>query len=956
MADLRIVDAPEIPTENITGEEKLPTGGSGNYSISLDSLADYTKTKKDLVDSISVDGKVNGVRQELEAHIEDLLNPHQVTKGQIGLGNVDNTADADKPVSNSTQAAIISAVSPKADKSYADSQLALKANKDDVYTKSETYSRQETQGLVDDKISIALPPINSEIDYIERYTPLPYKLQNYAVGQRVTLSTGEIVENRVTNNNVDPNTDMLGWVKVNSADRIFDANGLSQQQVTDGLSSLSELLSVIAKNGSRQYVNGQQAGWFKYNASRIAENDGGTILNGWERIDFDAITFDMFACDPTGDTAVDDKLLKICAASTALKKPIHQFTGTYLVNSSNEFTFTENTLLDGSKFKLGSSFSGKFICRRNDIAETILTEGAAFDEIKGIGMLQAGRLNLLGSTVFASAYVGYYAEFVTSQPLYIYRGETKGAKLFTRILQNGRLESGSYFNLDLAQLTSIRLQSVAESVRIYSGFCFDESLATSVVDYFHVQSSNRTVVRNTTYIDKSAANRAVNQTRLTVSNSFNVIVDDLDATSALYNSNNTYNYTLTLSNSYDIKVKRAKAFGRGWGATGSNNCSSITFEDCTLNRIDFHEPCYDWLKVNDCILGDWGILSTMIGDLHINGSTFLNYEGVGNRGIIRSRTDTGGFCYGDLYLNNAKLSGYSGNSIDAVILCQGDGVLPPESPIEAVMFNNVYIDGLRSKYTYANVSALLTADRTTTLNKPPKVIEAKSVQGFNPIVDFGKFAFRSDTVILTMNGITNPLLYISDAEGKGTKVEAVLDNVRHADAVTVLNTANCDMRIANSKLVRYREFNAVWNAFSPTINISDSQMTANDYISLNVGVTKNRVALNNVRLINPTATAYLPLMPKARHLNCRFNSSASYFTVWSGSAASGSFDIHSSSGIVSLYIVYGSVKRVVNIDPSTAQIINIESGVTIVITLSGTTATVTLNAANARLIAIMSNN
>lgn len=122
MADLRIVDAPEIPTENITGEEKLPTGGSGNYSISLDSVADYTKTKKDLADNTYVDGKVNGVRQELDDHIEDLLNPHQVTKGQIGLGNVDNTADADKPVSNSTQAAIISAVAPKADKTYVDSQ------------------------------------------------------------------------------------------------------------------------------------------------------------------------------------------------------------------------------------------------------------------------------------------------------------------------------------------------------------------------------------------------------------------------------------------------------------------------------------------------------------------------------------------------------------------------------------------------------------------------------------------------------------------------------------------------------------------------------------------------------------------------------------------------------------------------------------------------------------------
>ena len=103
MADIRIVDAPEIPTENITGEEKIPTGGSGNYSITLDSVADYTKTKKDLVDTTTVDNKVNGVRQELDVHIEDLLNPHQVTKGQIGLGNVDNTADSTKSVASAAK-------------------------------------------------------------------------------------------------------------------------------------------------------------------------------------------------------------------------------------------------------------------------------------------------------------------------------------------------------------------------------------------------------------------------------------------------------------------------------------------------------------------------------------------------------------------------------------------------------------------------------------------------------------------------------------------------------------------------------------------------------------------------------------------------------------------------------------------------------------------------------------
>ena len=132
MADLRIIDAPEIPTNNITGKEKIPTGGSGNYSITLDSVSDYTKTKKDLADKTYVDGKVSGVREELNTHIEDLLNPHQVTKGQIGLGNVDNTADADKPVSNSTQAAIISAIAPKADKATTLSGYGIT----DAYTKS----------------------------------------------------------------------------------------------------------------------------------------------------------------------------------------------------------------------------------------------------------------------------------------------------------------------------------------------------------------------------------------------------------------------------------------------------------------------------------------------------------------------------------------------------------------------------------------------------------------------------------------------------------------------------------------------------------------------------------------------------------------------------------------------------------------------------------------------------
>ena len=43
---------------------------------------------------------------DLLAHPSDTNNPHGVTAAQVGLGNADNTSDADKPVSSATQTAL----------------------------------------------------------------------------------------------------------------------------------------------------------------------------------------------------------------------------------------------------------------------------------------------------------------------------------------------------------------------------------------------------------------------------------------------------------------------------------------------------------------------------------------------------------------------------------------------------------------------------------------------------------------------------------------------------------------------------------------------------------------------------------------------------------------------------------------------------------------------------------
>lgn len=60
----------------------------------------------------------------LSAHTGDTANPHAVTKAQVGLGSVDNTADADKPVSTAQQTALDAKVAKAGDTMTGDLVLA----------------------------------------------------------------------------------------------------------------------------------------------------------------------------------------------------------------------------------------------------------------------------------------------------------------------------------------------------------------------------------------------------------------------------------------------------------------------------------------------------------------------------------------------------------------------------------------------------------------------------------------------------------------------------------------------------------------------------------------------------------------------------------------------------------------------------------------------------------------
>lgn len=63
-------------------------------------------TSTNAIANKAVATKINEVEKTITDHVADVENPHNVTKAQIGLDKVDNTADADKPISALTQSAL----------------------------------------------------------------------------------------------------------------------------------------------------------------------------------------------------------------------------------------------------------------------------------------------------------------------------------------------------------------------------------------------------------------------------------------------------------------------------------------------------------------------------------------------------------------------------------------------------------------------------------------------------------------------------------------------------------------------------------------------------------------------------------------------------------------------------------------------------------------------------------
>jgi hypothetical protein len=75
-----------------------------------DRKGEITRVEKLISDEAATRAQADTtVNAKVDSHIGNKANPHEVTKAQVGLGNVNNTSDADKPVSTAQATAIAEA-------------------------------------------------------------------------------------------------------------------------------------------------------------------------------------------------------------------------------------------------------------------------------------------------------------------------------------------------------------------------------------------------------------------------------------------------------------------------------------------------------------------------------------------------------------------------------------------------------------------------------------------------------------------------------------------------------------------------------------------------------------------------------------------------------------------------------------------------------------------------------
>lgn len=575
---------------------------------------------------------------------------------------------------------------------------------------------------------------------------------------------------------------------------------------------------------------------------------------GWRNLSkLKFLTFDMYNVPKTNSSA---KIQEVFNESLRLKIPVINSNGTYELDSPITIKYDHD--LTGTIFKVKSSLVGSAVTITRDDTPTVdYADGSTLVNIvKTVGVW--GAKNPQHIAFNAPELNNCYLIIITSMDYYRYRSEIKKRIELLKYYRNGNFQSGCYFDFDFSQVTSIKSQKIAPYVMQSNGLNFDETEATCDA-ILRLLDCNKVEINGLNFTDNSTSDRDGAQNKIIAVRAHEIICDHpfFDSPNKYVTSGQT-SYAISLNSCYQpefIGVRSSNV-----GSSASNNlCSRVTFTDCDLALIDFHEPCLEYLKVNGGCLGS-GVQASVVGDLYINQvrQTYRpNGSSQPNGAIVRTRDDIGGWFCGDIYIDNHVIDGAVTTHTPLFYVGSNstNNLIPAGSPIPSRFANNIYVDGIKVNNKHI-VHAIIQAN----------------LQGTTPYLELPKL-IKINNFELT-DDHTNPLLIYPDHfKNVATYKEIILDNLRvgtllvgggdSLDMVTVkdskkqdgsgfslFNMSSADITIEGDTLLyQYSENNSgTFSTYTPKVRLNDARFMAfnlNGLINTS-GNTFNRIKSNKL--------------------------------------------------------------------------------------------------------------
>ncbi len=206
-----------LDPDNLTKAVPVEKGGTGATTVAeaIDNLGALAQTgdasnvvtnftESDTVEELTSGeklgfslGKIQTAIRSHKQHIEDFSNPHDVTKVQIGLGDVDNTPDEQKPVSRLQQDEIDLKYQKAVE--YTDENIAsvIEQNEKDVQTLNAAIAKKadevELSGHINNStIHVTSSDKNNWNTHIQNVSGNPHKVTKAQVGLGNVDNTSDV--------------------------------------------------------------------------------------------------------------------------------------------------------------------------------------------------------------------------------------------------------------------------------------------------------------------------------------------------------------------------------------------------------------------------------------------------------------------------------------------------------------------------------------------------------------------------------------------------------------------------------------------------------------------------------------------------------------------------------------------------------------------------------------------